>query len=152
MRLPGQLASGCEQRVCRLPCPALSLPGRQPGAPCFGLDEHHGFSIPSCRSSCWNSFQRQTGLSLGAFTLECEQPSVEMLGCVRAKPQSEHSAKQKLGPRPPWNLGVSSGGSHGLWLLKPSPALPPTPQDLSQEAEGPCCAASPASSSRAGGR
>lgn len=55
-------------------CPAPSLPGRHPRAPCFGLDEHHGFSIPSCHPSCWNSFQRQIGQSLGTLALEGKQP------------------------------------------------------------------------------
>jgi len=75
VKLPGHLASGCEQGGRRAPtCPAPSPPERQPGAPCFGRDEHHGFSIPSCHPSCWESLQRQAGLSLGALPLERKQP------------------------------------------------------------------------------
>lgn len=49
---------------------------------------------------------------------------METLGCVRTEPQSEHSAKQKLGLKPPEQVGVSSRGGRGLWLLKPAEDCP----------------------------
>lgn len=122
-----------------LGAPLHPLPGKHPRTPCLGLDGHHGFKTSSCHSSRWNSPQRQKGVRFrNPHPRKQAATSQETLGCVRSKPQSEHSAKQKLVPRSPDKLGRTPGQS-----------------DLEQSAGGcrvqPCLPGCRALSQKAGG-